>query len=186
MDRRIRGAPLPTGDTQPQYSIIGVRQGEDLRVLLLGDEFLGLDHHWVTDTMYPQGRSRLCTHCEGDCPLHGRYRLVWLGYIACLEMPQKQRSILRIGAETAKGILQLLGRSVTLRGAHLLLRHVHDATRSKAGAEVLHEIYDGGLPRAHPIEPTLCNLLGVKALPDYGPTAADVADRLAAQEASSQ
>jgi hypothetical protein len=167
---------------EPQYDVVGVKPKQELKVLLLGDEMLGLDHHWVIDEAHPKGRSRLCTYQEGYCKIHADGRLVWLGYIAALEMVRKTRVVLRVGAETAKAMLTVLGRSVTMRGAHLLLNAVTDGGTSRACVEVLHEVSDTAVPKAHRIDKTICNLLGVLRLPDYGPTAADAVERLKAEE----
>lgn len=173
-DPRVRGVP-PTGQPASKvYDVIGVKPRRVLQVWILGEVIESWVHHFVKDETYPAGRSRVCLAREGHCPWCGKGHDVWLGYVACLEMPAKKRVVLRVGAECARAILKHCGRLVTLRGAHLGITAEHDGEALRAVVESLHQIDLQPLPVAHEIHSTLCTLLGVQRMPDHGPSAEDL------------
>lgn len=182
MPNLVRGAPLGVTPAESGIRVVGCPPGGSMRVLVLGDEFVGVWMHWVdTPGDAKKGRSHLCTDHEGDCPYH-EHRRLWAGFIAALEMERKQRIVWRVGEETAKEVLRRCGSTISLRGAHLGVELARTQHGMKVIVDVLYGVRETMVPQPHPIEKPLCDVFGVQRIPDYAPGAREATLRLESDE----
>lgn len=170
----FRGSDPPLKDVRTIYDVIAPRKGESFDLTLLDPLILGTDCHWVIDPATREGRSRLCEHFAGACRHCKTERTLWIGWIAVIDHGRRGRAILRVGRESGLALARRAAPHTGLAG--LRLKVTRSATHNTGAL-----VYEDSplprmvpLPKSHPIEPTICIVLGCASLPDFRFNAEDI------------
>lgn len=148
------GAALPPRGQVRWHRLISPSRGQMLRVVILGDTFVGQWTHYLPPTL-PCTQTHDCHHCKAG--LAPRYN----GYAAVIAGSGGKMHVLALTYNAACQFTEVLKKRGTLRGLDVTLFRKFDSPRAPVQIRVEREIVSQLLPEAFDVMDSLARMWGI-------------------------
>lgn len=157
-DPFVEGAGAPSPQTLPQYSVLRVPTGPEVKCLVLSSQILTVYEHYALLKRGGDGRSHPCDGSDNDPWCLAGMPLTLNGYVAVAGLVDKKRYILALSAGGADQLLREACKKGTLRGLICGFWRLYP----RVNARIMCRAYDIShplqTPEPHQVQPSLTRL----------------------------